>query len=317
MIARTLRLAVPDLISPSYFPAIAAADPDLVTTSGISLELGLHFPVTDAARALREGEIDFLAGAAHAALYAFPEWCGVRLLAALSQHTYWFLVVGADGPSSVAELQDLRIGAAPGPDLALRALLADAGIDPAANRVSLSGIPGSDSAGFSFGVAAADALAAGQIDAFWANGMGAKVAVDAGVGRVLVDARREPGRPWNRYTFAALMTTERLIANQPDAVAAVVRAVIAAQRRLRQDPALATAVARPRFPSAETSLIAQLVARDSGYYSPRLSAATIDDLAEFTHRMGLSNGVVTYSDVVASQFAYLWDAIDGVMPSSP
>src|SRR4051794_27361170 len=91
-----MRIGVPDLVSNSYFPAIAAVELGFVRDEGVDAELELLFPVTDAARALREGHLDFLAGAAHAPLYAFPEWHGAKLLAALSRNMYWFLVVRAD-----------------------------------------------------------------------------------------------------------------------------------------------------------------------------------------------------------------------------
>jgi hypothetical protein len=34
---------------------------------------------------MRDGEFDFVAGSAHSALAAFPNWQGAKLLAALSQ----------------------------------------------------------------------------------------------------------------------------------------------------------------------------------------------------------------------------------------
>ena len=52
--------------------------------------------VDRAYQALHDGEIDFIGGAAHGALAAFPGWRGVKLLGALAQGMYWFLVMGAD-----------------------------------------------------------------------------------------------------------------------------------------------------------------------------------------------------------------------------
>src|SRR5262245_46029430 len=89
----SLRIAVPDLISPSYFPAIAAVELGLFREQGFDAALELVFPVTRACERLRDGELDFVAGAAHAPLYAFKDWAGARLLCALGQHMYWFLVL--------------------------------------------------------------------------------------------------------------------------------------------------------------------------------------------------------------------------------
>ena len=69
-------------------------------------------------------------------------------------------------------MKGLHLGAAPGPDVALRRLLADAGIDPARDGVHISPVPGMDAPGASFGILAAEALEAGHLDGFWANALG-------------------------------------------------------------------------------------------------------------------------------------------------
>ena len=88
-----MRIGVPDMISNSYFPAIAAVDLGAFKTEGLDAEIELLFPVPKAMEALRDGELDFVAGSAHAALTAFPDWNGAKLLVALAQHMYWFLVL--------------------------------------------------------------------------------------------------------------------------------------------------------------------------------------------------------------------------------
>ena len=91
-----LRLAIPDMVSPSYFPAIAAVELGFFAREGLDATVELIFPVTKTYEELREGRVDFVGGAAHAALYAFPEWRGCKLLCALSQYAYWCLAVRAD-----------------------------------------------------------------------------------------------------------------------------------------------------------------------------------------------------------------------------
>ena len=58
-----------------------------------------------------------------------------------------------------------------------------------------------------------------------------------------------------RYTFAALSTTDALIAREPERVAAAVRAIVRTQRLLKNDPARATEVGRLRFPPAAAEII--------------------------------------------------------------
>jgi NitT/TauT family transport system substrate-binding protein len=293
-----VRIAVPDLVSPSYFPAIAAVDLGLAREEGLDVELELLYPVTDAAEALRSGKIDFLAGAAHAPMHAFPAWRGVSLVAALSQHMYWFLVVRADlgiARGDLDSLDGLRIGAAPGPDLGLRRLLAVAGVPGA----SIGPVPSTKGAGTSFGLAAAKALAEGLIDGFWANGMGAEIAVRDGTGTIVLDARRGEGPPGaTGYTFPALAVTDDTISRSPDAVAAMTRAVVRAQTLLREDPSRATEVGARLFPAREASLIAELVRRDAPFYDPHISASTASALVDFGQASGLLDAPVPYDDVV-------------------
>ena len=171
-----MRIAVPDLVSNSYFPAVAAVELGFFQAQGMDMELEMIFPVGRAMEALRDGGVDFVAGPAHAAPSAFPGWQGAKLLAALSQHTFWVLVLRSGlgvRPGDAAAVKGLRIGAAPGPDAALCRLLAEAGIDPAQD-VTLAPVPGSGEPGVSFGVHAAQALKDGIIDGFWANAMGAE-----------------------------------------------------------------------------------------------------------------------------------------------
>src|ERR1041384_2127580 len=140
-----MKLAIPDLISPSYFPAVAAAELGFFAKEGLDVSAELIFPVDRAYEALRDGEIDFVGGAAHAALAAFPEWRGVKLLGALSQGMYWFLVMRAElgiARNDLAALRGKRIGAAPWVEMGLRGLLTAAGLDPHREGIRIRPVPG-------------------------------------------------------------------------------------------------------------------------------------------------------------------------------
>jgi ABC-type nitrate/sulfonate/bicarbonate transport system substrate-binding protein len=296
----TLRVAIPDLISPSYFPAIAAVELGCFRQEGFDATLELLYPVTKTYEELREGRLDFVGGASHAALYAFKDWQGGKLLCALAQHMYWFLVVRKDlnprrGDLSV--VKGLRIGAAPGPVDGLKRILAVAGIDPVRD-VKIGPVPGAVEKTASFGLMAAKALEEGKIDGFWANGMGAEVAVMNGVGTLVLDARREASDEAKGYTFPALATSERMIREQPQAVRAAIRAVKAAQQILKNDPARATDVGRKLFPPTEAGLIAELIRRDAPYYQPDISEKAVESMDRFARDTGLLSKPVKYEDVV-------------------
>src|SRR5882757_9691760 len=91
-----MKIAVPDVISNSYFPAAAAVELGFFAREGLDVSLELVFPVDKAYAALRDGSVDFVGGSAHSALAAFPEWRGVKLLCAQAQGMYWFLVMRSD-----------------------------------------------------------------------------------------------------------------------------------------------------------------------------------------------------------------------------
>ena len=173
--------------------------------------------------------------------------------------------------------------------------------------MALAPVPGSGDAGVSFGVHAAQALRDGIIDGFWANAMGAEVAVRSGIGKVVLDPRRGLGPPAARdYTFAALVATDRLIEESPAMAEGAVRAVVAAQQALRADPSRAAEVGRRLFPSDEELLIEDLVRRDSDYYAAEISPDSVTSLNEFCRNLGLLSGDVAYEQVVASRFIHLW-----------
>lgn len=307
-----MRIAVPDLVSNSYFPAVAAAELGLFREEGLDLELELLFPVPQTYAALKSGDLDFVAGSAHAVLLAFPEWKGAKLLMALAQRTYWLLVLRADlkaKPGELEKVKGLRIGAAPGVDLSLKQLLKDAGIEPERHAIQIAPVPGAAGAGVSFGLTAARALEEGKIDGFWANAMGAEIAVRRGVGTVVLDVRRGLGPASAlHYTFPALVTTEEKIAREPKTVEAAIRAVRRAQEMLKSDPEVATEAARRRFPPAETSLIAELIRRDLPYYDPRIAPETVAAMNDFARKAGLLSAPAAYEEVVAVAFRRLWEA---------
>ncbi len=306
-----MRIAVPDLISNSYFPAIAAVELGFFRAEGLEAEkVELFFPVPKMMEALREGEFDFVAGSAHAALMAFPEWKGAKLLVALAQRMYWLLIVRSDlkpRRGDISVVRGLRIGAAPGVDLGLKRLLIEAGIDLERDRVQIGPIPGATGSAVSFGLTAARALEEGKIDGFWANAMGAEIAVSRGVGAVLLDVRRGDGPPaaWY-YTFPALVTTEKKIEREPDAVEGAIRAVVRAQKALRADTSKATEVGRKIFPPTEAGMIAKLIERDLPYYDPVISVEAAAKMNRFARDVGLLSRPVPYDQVVAARFAHLW-----------
>ncbi len=305
-----MKMAVPDLISNSYFPAIAAVELGFFAAEGLEMELQHVFPVDKCCELMRDGEFDFVAGSAHSALAAFPNWKGAKLLASLAQGMYWLLVVRSDLDADRGDIQavkGLNIGAAPFVELGLRRMLAEAGIDIEADKVDIAPVPGAIQPGVSFGVTAAKALGEGVIDAFWANGMGAEIAVRDGVGKILIDIRRgdEPVKAFN-YTMPALLTTDALIERHPEAAAAATRAIVRTQQALVADVTRATEVGKKLFPADDANLIADVVERDLPYYDATISETFVKGMNDFMIDLGWLDGPVPYEQVVATSCIPLW-----------
>lgn len=305
-----LKIAVPDLISNSYFPVEAAVELGFFKDEGIDMELELIFPVDKAYEALRDGKADFVAGSAHSALAAFPEWQGVKLLCAQAQGMYWFLVMRSDLNPQKGNLEIVkgrRIGAAPWVEMGLRGLLKAGGIDIERDDVQIAPVPGANAGNVNFGVTAAKALADGKIDGFWANGMGAEVAVKSGAGKVVLDVRRggEPAEAFH-YTLASVATTDTLIRQSPEIAAGVVRAIVKTQKALKENPLLATTVGKKLFPESEANLIADIIKRDLPYYDASISEQAVAGMNAFCRDIGILRGNPRYTDVVAPDFVSLW-----------
>jgi NitT/TauT family transport system substrate-binding protein len=305
-----MKLAVPDMISNSYFPAEAAVELGFFKAEGLDVELELIFPVDKAYAALRDGAVDFVGGSAHSALAAFPRFQGAKLICAQAQGMYWFLILHADlgaKRGDVAAVKGKRIGAAPWVDMGLRGLLIEAGIDLQRDGVTIAPVPGAVGAGVNFGLTAAKALEDRKIDGFWANGMGAEVALRRGVGTMVLDIRRGDGpKACFNYTAATIATSDALIARAPDAATAAVRAVAKTQAALKADVTQAKKVGDKLFPPSEAALITDLIRRDLPYYDATLSRDFFAGMSAFARKQNILDSDLVYENVVATQFSSLW-----------
>ncbi len=303
------RLVVVDLDSPSYFVATAAVELGFFREEGIDAELERAYGALNGPERLRDGEIHFLGGPAYAATRAFSGWQGAKLLCALSQYSYWFLAVRADldvRRGDLEGLKGLRISSSTAfPELGLRHLLREAGIDLERDRVSIVPPPRSKDEHLKYRVGV-DALAQNIADAYWGNGLRLAIGEKLGVAKVHLDLRRGDGPPGARfYNFPALTTTERLIEEHPDVAAGAVRAIVKAQKALKADASPSTAIGARLFAPEAASLIAGLVARDAPFYDATITPEAIDGINKFAVANGLLADPLPYDRLVATQFSGL------------
>ena len=303
------RIAAVDLVSNTCFPALAADELGYFKNEGLDARIELA-AMLGATKALRQGSADaMIAGSVFDLLTEFPNWQGAKIAVALSQGTPWLLVVRSNLAAKRGDLnalKGLRITAAEGPDLALKQLLKCGGLE-VGRDIEIVELPGAKSRDVSFGVFAARALQAGQIDGFWANAMGGETATSSGAGKILVDVRRGDDLGEVRFcTFAGMATTDDFIAREPEVVAAAVRAIVKAQKALRADPTLAREVGLRKFPKDAAELIANVVARDVEFYEPAISEERINKMNRFAASVGQLTAAVKYEDVVAVRYRELW-----------
>jgi NitT/TauT family transport system substrate-binding protein len=304
------RLVVADLDSPSYFVATAAVELGFFREEGIDAKVERAYGALNGPERLRNGEVHFLGGPAYMATRAFPGWKGAKLLCALAQYSYWFLAARADlgiRRGDLNALKGLRISASTAfPEVGLRHLLKEAGLDLERDRISIVPMPKTEDEHLKYRVGV-DALAQNIADAYWGNGMRLAIGEKLGVAKVHIDLRRGDGPPGARfYNFAALTTTERLIEEQPEIAAGAVRAIVKAQKALTADPSRATAIGERLFAPEAASLIAGLIARDAPFYDATISAEAVDGINTFAVAKGLLAEPLPYDKLVASQFRHLW-----------
>jgi NitT/TauT family transport system substrate-binding protein len=303
------RIWVPDLDSPSYFVAVAAVELGLFKQEGVDIEF--VYNTLQGPELMRDGKLDFIGGPAYVATRTFPGWQGVKLLCALSQYSYWFLAVRATLDIKRGDLQalkGLRISAAPPwPEMSLRYMLTDGGIDLERDNVRI--VPPPPPYGDKGFMArnGVDSIIQNTADAYWGNGMRVALGESLGIAKLHLDLRRGDGPAGARYyNFPALTARASLVNEHPNVAAGAVRAIVKAQKALQADPSISTAIGRKLFPADEAELIAGLIERDAPFYDAEISHDAVDGLMRFATRAGLVKDAVPYGDLVATQFSHLW-----------
>jgi NitT/TauT family transport system substrate-binding protein len=304
------RIWVPDLDSPSYFVAIAAVELGFFKRQGIPIEF--VYNTMKGPELMSEGKLDFIAGPAYAGTRAFPGWKGLKLLCALSQYSYWFMAVRSTLNIKRGDLEavkGLRISAAPAwPEMALRHMLAEAGIDLERDKVRI--VPPPPPYGDKGFMArnGVDAMIQNTADAYWGNGMRVALGEHLGLAKLHLDLRRGDGPPGARYyNFAALTVRESLINKHAEVAAGAIRAIVMAQKALKDNPLISTEIGQRLFPADEAQLIAGLIERDAPFYDAEISLGAVDGLMSFAKGSGLIKDAVPYEALVATQFKHLWE----------
>jgi NitT/TauT family transport system substrate-binding protein len=225
-----------------------------------------------------------------------------NLLAILNRNPIFLVVKKNLAVTDVKGLKGTKLGmtrAGSATDLALRALLKDAGLEPDRD-VALIAVGSSTSA--------AAALRAGQIDGFMGGEPGGAIVVhQLKLGRYFIEPMRDQGPVFLRHmTFPTLQTSDRYIQSNPQIVERVVRAVVQTQKRLRDDPDAAVSVAQKMFPALDVELLRNIIAVYRKAYFPAITEEALRTVNQYQKQAGVVKSDFAYDKMVAVQYKTLW-----------
>jgi ABC-type nitrate/sulfonate/bicarbonate transport system substrate-binding protein len=226
-----------------------------------------------------------------------------NLLAVLNRNPIFLVVKKTLPATDVKGLKGTKLGmtrAGSATDLALRAVLRDAGLEPDRD-VAVIAVGSSTSA--------AAALRAGQIDGFMGGEPGGAVIVhQLKIGRYFIEPLRDQGPKFLRdMTFPTLQASDRYIQANPQTVERVVRAVTKTQKRLREDPEAGVKVAQKIFPTLDVELIRNIILLQRPSYIPTITEDAIRTANQFQKQAGVVKGDFPYDKIVAVQFKSAWE----------
>ena len=250
------------------------------------------------------GSIDFAGTYVERPMILAEKGFGSKNLLAILNCNPIFLVVRKNlSATNVTGLKGLKLGmtrAGSATDLALRALLRDAGLEPDRD-VAVIAVGSSASA--------AAALRAGQIDGFMGGEPGGAVIVhQLKIGRYFIEPLRDQGPKFLQYmTFPTLQASDRYIQANPQIVERVVRAVVKTQKRLREDPEAGVRVAQKLFPTLDVELIRGIIALQRASYLPAITEEAMRTVNQSQKQAGVVKTDFPYDKVVAVQLKPLWD----------
>ena len=250
------------------------------------------------------GSIDFAGTYVERVMVLAEKGFGSKNLLAILNRNPIFLVLRKSLPATdVKGLKGTKLGmtrAGSATDLALRALLRDAGLEPDRD-VAVIAVGSSASA--------AAALRAGQIDGFMGGEPGGAVIVhQLKIGRYFIEPLRDQGPKFLSYmTFPTLQASDRYIQANAKTVERVVRAVAKTQKRLREDPEAGVRVAQKIFPALDVELLRSIIALQRPSYIPTMTEEAIRAANQFQKQAGVVKNEYPYDKLVAVQFKPQWD----------
>jgi NitT/TauT family transport system substrate-binding protein len=298
---QTVRIGTTPAVS--FLALYAAEQLGYFKTEGVTAQFADFEGGAEVTTAMVGGSIDMGGTYIERPMILAEKGFGAKNLLAILNRNPIFLVVKKNlAVTDVKGLKGTKLGmtrAGSATDLALRALLKDAGLEPDRD-VALIAVGSSTSA--------AAALRAGQIDGFMGGEPGGAIVVhQLKLGRYFIEPMRDQGPAFLRHmTFPTLQTSDRYIQSNPQIVERVVRAVVKTQKRLRDDPDAAVSVAQRMFPALDVELLRNIIAVYRKAYFPAITEEALRTVNEYQKQAGVVRTDFAYDKMVAVQYKTLW-----------
>jgi NitT/TauT family transport system substrate-binding protein len=298
---QTVRIGTTPAVS--FLALYAAEQLGYFKTEGVTAQFADFEGGAEVTTAMVGGSIDMGGTYIERPMILAEKGFGAKNLLAILNRNPIFLVVKKNlAVTDVKGLKGTKLGmtrAGSATDLALRALLKDAGLEPDRD-VALIAVGSSTSA--------AAALRAGQIDGFMGGEPGGAIVVhQLKLGRYFIEPMRDQGPVFLRHmTFPTLQTSDRYIQSNPQIVERVVRAVVQTQKRLRDDPDAAVSVAQKMFPALDVELLRNIIAVYRKAYFPAITEEALRTVNQYQKQAGVVKSDFAYDKMVAVQYKTLW-----------
>jgi NitT/TauT family transport system substrate-binding protein len=298
---QTVRIGTTPAVS--FLALYAAEQLGYFKTEGVTAQFADFEGGAEVTTAMVGGSIDMGGTYIERPMILAEKGFGAKNLLAILNRNPIFLVVKKNlAVTDVKGLKGTKLNmtrAGSATDLALRALLKDAGLEPDRD-VALIAVGSSTSA--------AAALRAGQIDGFMGGEPGGAIVVhQLKLGRYFIEPMRDQGPVFLRHmTFPTLQTSDRYIQSNPQIVERVVRAVVQTQKRLRDDPDAAVSVAQKMFPALDVELLRNIIAVYRKAYFPAITEEALRTVNQYQKQAGVVKSDFAYDKMVAVQYKTLW-----------
>jgi len=200
----------------------------------------------------------------------------------------------------VAGLKGKRIGVASlgsGADTMGSAFLADNGLNSNDVIKIATGTGGT----------ALAAMRAGGVDATITYEPDLTQMVNSGAGKIAFDLRNtKSGTPYSHVPSTTMQATSEWIKSEPEAAAAVVRAIVRVHNTFKNDEKKSLEALAKRFPGISAGDVKSMYEGERASFRPAIPKEQFDAAEEILMKAGTVQKKVGYEDVVAAEFAQLW-----------